>query len=154
MKSVHARRLPGVVSAMLPARGGTVCQPRLVSVELPKDNDPSVYNYPLCVALHQCGGCCGGTMFECHPTVTEEKHMKVSIFSYNPNIAFRAVFVSDGANFPPLFSGPHYPLLIPNRVTPPSFSTAHCVLRYFNHHMKRPYFRPDTLILKDSAELC
>ena len=45
-------------------------------------------------------------------------------------------------------------LLIPNRVTPPSFSTVHCVLRYFNHHMKRPYFRPDTLILKDSAELC
>ena len=57
--------------------GDHICAPKLKTVALSKDSDPSVYKFPICVTLPQCGGCCGGDMYECAPTVTEQRVEKV-----------------------------------------------------------------------------
>lgn len=55
------------------------CQPidQVVSV-VPKDErDPTVFYFPSCVLLKQCGGCCAHSGTSCLPTETEDKQVTI-----------------------------------------------------------------------------
>ena len=49
-----------------------------MSVEVPKADDLNVIYYPECVAVPQCGGCCGHDMLECAPLEERVKEIEVS----------------------------------------------------------------------------
>jgi len=51
------------------------CQPidTVVNVVPPEERDPTVFFFPSCVVMKQCGGCCAHTGTSCTPTEEEEK---------------------------------------------------------------------------------
>ncbi|KAL5012758.1 hypothetical protein ScPMuIL_011309 [Solemya velum] len=47
------------------------CQPRLRTVVIPRDPDPSVMYWPTCTRIERCGGCCPTEILECLPVKME-----------------------------------------------------------------------------------
>jgi len=47
------------------------CTPELVTVNLQKEDDKSVFYYPQCTRVERCGGCCSHELLSCQPTDTE-----------------------------------------------------------------------------------
>ncbi|XP_052796136.1 uncharacterized protein LOC128228708 [Mya arenaria] len=53
------------------------CNPREMTIALPRHPDPSITVWPTCTRAMRCGGCCTSDVFSCEPTATEERFMRV-----------------------------------------------------------------------------
>lgn len=56
------------------------CNPRQMTIALPRHPDPDITIWPTCTRAMRCGGCCTSDVFSCEPTEIREKFVKV-IFS-------------------------------------------------------------------------
>ena len=53
------------------------CNPRDMTVALPKDEDPEVLIWPSCTRARRCGGCCNSETYSCEPVETRPRHVTV-----------------------------------------------------------------------------
>lgn len=54
------------------------CIPEFISIRLPND-DATIKQYPNCVRINQCGGCCANDLMECQPIKQTPVNVTVSI---------------------------------------------------------------------------
>ncbi|KAL3880772.1 hypothetical protein ACJMK2_032987 [Sinanodonta woodiana] len=47
-----------------------LCNPREMTVAIPRDPDPNVVLWPSCTRVMRCGGCCPSELFDCEPMET------------------------------------------------------------------------------------
>lgn len=47
-----------------------LCNPREMTVAIPRDPDPNVVLWPSCTRVMRCGGCCPSELFDCEPIET------------------------------------------------------------------------------------
>lgn len=55
------------------------CEPKNTSVPVPKDPDPNVIMWPMCVEVMRCSGCCEQDLLACTPTQTQDAVRQVRL---------------------------------------------------------------------------
>jgi hypothetical protein len=67
------------------------CKPieTIISLVPPEEKDPTIYYFPSCVLVRQCGGCCAHSGTVCTPTDSTEKQVtiKKTKFVNDPKLA-------------------------------------------------------------------
>ncbi|XP_052277840.1 uncharacterized protein LOC127876556 isoform X2 [Dreissena polymorpha] len=53
------------------------CNPREMTIAIPRHQDPDITVFPTCTRVKRCGGCCTSDVFSCEPTATQEKYLRV-----------------------------------------------------------------------------